>query len=684
MSKIKTAKNYRKPQNTKPSVNVSASYQQALALHQNGNFAEAEQLYRQILALQPLHADTLHLFSLIQKRKGNFVSAFVLIDRATEVQPNNSVFFSDRGIVLLALNCHEEALVSLNRALALEPNNYKAHFNKGNVLVAQGRHEAALASFDKTLALQPNLTEAHVAKAFSLKALERMDLALASLNRAIALRHEDVAIHFAKGEMLASQERYQEALISFNCILNYQPEHCEALIKLGHYQHKLNLYGNALASFERVITLEPSHYDANFGKAIALEALKRHEEALLVFDRMIEHHPMEAAAHRGKGTVLLTSLSRFDEALSCFNQAIALETNFADAYLNRGVSLEGLKRYEEALADYILATEIKPDCPVAHFNESLCRLKLGHYAQGWRKHEWRWLNKSLNLTARYPDFPDLLWLGEQPLSGKTILLHFEQGFGDTLQFCRYAKLAAEQGAKVIMDVQTPLQSLLQASLAEVSQMLVKGDSLPNFDFHCPIMSLALAFKTDLDSIPASVPYLFSPLAKTNLWQVRLGEKKLPRIGLAWSGNIKPDPKRSIPLVTASKLFSSEQQFICLQKEIRPEDQTIFEQYPQLQFFGEQLQDFSDTAALIELMDLVISIDTSVAHLAGAMGKPVWLLLPFNADWRWLLDRDDSPWYPTMRLFRQSAPGDWDSVIDRVASALQKYDFATNTVQAIKP
>jgi hypothetical protein len=261
-------------------------------------------------------------------------------------------------------------------------------------------------------------------------------------------------------------------------------------------------------------------------------------------------------------------------------------------------------------------------------------------------------------------------LGEPAIAGKTVLLHAEQGYGDTVQFCRYAKRVAARGAAVVLEVPAALAALL-APLEGVHRLVVKGEALPVFDYHCPLLSLPLAFKTTLASIPAEIPYLRSDPIRVAHWRARLGPERRPRVGLVWSGSPghKDDRDRSIPLAQVIELLSVPAQFVSLQKDVRSADRLILEGQGGVSHFGEALNDFADTAALIELMDVVIAVDTSVAHIAGAMGKAVWILLPRDPDWRWLLQREDSPWYPSARLFRQATAGDWAGVIRRVASAL---------------
>ena len=277
-----------------------------------------------------------------------------------------------------------------------------------------------------------------------------------------------------------------------------------------------------------------------------------------------------------------------------------------------------------------------------------------------------------------------MWLGSQSLQDKTILLHAEQGLGDTIQFCRYASLVAKLGAKVILEVQRPLLGLLK-NLDGVSQIIARGDALPEFDYQSPLLSLPLAFKTQLHTIPSALRYLAGDSEKVLAWQARLGEKTKPRVGLVWSGNLehKNDHNRSLSLSQVLPYLPSSCQYICLQKELRNADQAILAQHPHIQFFGDALEDFTDTAALCDLMDVVISVDTSVAHLAAALGKPTWVLLPFSPDWRWLLDRKDSPWYPSAKLYRQERIGDWNGVLSRVREGLEGIVTLFNNDQAVE-
>ena len=307
---------------------------------------------------------------------------------------------------------------------------------------------------------------------------------------------------------------------------------------------------------------------------------------------------------------------------------------------------------------------MRPGDARPHWNKALALLLAGDYAPGWALYEYRWKNDETKHHRR--DFAHPLWLGDTPLAGKTILLHAEQGLGDTIQFCRYAKHVAELGARVILQVQPSLLPLL-GSVEGVAQLVGEGKALPEFDLHCPLLSLPHALRASVDCIPSHVSYLTADAVRVGQWQQRLGPRQRPRVGLAWSGAAghDNDRNRSIALAELLRHLPAGVDYISLQKDLRPADAAVIAGSA-LRHFGDDLRDFADTAALCELMDVVISVDTSVAHLAGALGRPTWVLLPHAPDWRWLLGTDRSPWYPTARLYRQGADGAWAGVLDRLA------------------
>ncbi len=618
--------------------------QRAVAAYQRGRLREADDLARAILGVKADYFDALHLIAVIRTRQRRL----------------------------------DEALASYDRALALRPDHAEALRNRGATLHKLKRFDAALASYDRALALQPDYAEALYNRGITLHELERFDEALASYDRAVAARPDYAAALNNRGNTLHQLKRFDEALASYDRALALQPDHAGTFSNRGNTLHQLGRFDEALASYDRALALQPDHAEALYNRGITLHALERFDEALASYDRALALRPDHAEALNNRGNTL-HELKRFDEALASCGRALALQPDHAEALYNRGVMLHELMRLDEALACYDRALAVRPDYADAHFNKSVVQLVKGDFAAGWQEYEWRH-RKHEYFTVSKRDFAQPLWLGQTALAGKTILLHSEQGFGDTIQFCRYAPLVAGRGARVLLEVPPPLRELM-AGLAGVAQVFSAPDKLPCFDLHCPLLSLPLAFRTSLETIPAQTPYLFAGAAKTAAWRTRLGARDKPRVGLVWAG----DPRKELPdarRIDRMRSLEFEQlapilritgcEFYSLQKGEHTLAQLRASALRRrVVDCADDLRDFSDTAALIDNLDMVITVDTSVAHLAGALGKPFWLLNRYSTCWRWLIDRDDSPWYPTARLFRQNAPGDWPGVIGRVVVELEK-------------
>ncbi len=465
-------------------------------------------------------------------------------------------------------------------------------------------------------------------------------------------------------------ERFAEAEHICEQIVAAEPDFFGALYVLAIAQSRLAKNQAALTSFDRALALQPDHAIAHFNRGNTCQQLKLFEEALACYERAIEIRPDFVFALSNRGNVLQT-LKRYDEALACYDRAIGLQPDYAVAYYNRGNALQQLKRYDEAVANYDQALVLQPDLAEARLNQSLSRLVLGDFERGWQGYEWRLDVKSPGNSKR--SFAQPQWSGRENISGQTIYLHAEQGHGDTMQFARFVAPVAARGARVILEVPKPLVELM-GTLADDPQIVCKGDPMPDCDIQCPLPSLPLAFGTGLTTIPVAVPYLRARPESVAQWGARLGPKQRPRIGLAWSGEpTHPnDQNRSIALAALLPLLDIDASFVSLQKDVRDNDAPVLQAHSDLRHFGDELTNFADTAALVENLDLVISVDSSVAHLAGVLAKPVWVLLPFISDWRWLLDRDDCPWYPTARLFRQDDSRAWDNVIARVHAALREF------------
>jgi tetratricopeptide (TPR) repeat protein len=598
-----------------------------------------------------------------------FEEAVANYDRALAVQPDNAETLTNRGVSLYALGRFAEALESYDRALALQPALLVALSNRGNTLKELKRFEDALASYDRALVLRPDYAEAHYNRGNALHALGRFEEALASYDRALALGPDYVEALGNRGVTLHRLQRFEEALVSYDRALAGRPNDAEALDNRGVTLNALARFEEALASYERALARRPDWAQALTNRGVTFNALRRFDEALASYDRALALRPDDAEALSNRGHTLHT-LNRFEAALASCDHALALRPDYAEAHYNRSVTLRALRRFDEALASCSRALAVRPNYAEVHFNEACCRLVTGDFDRGWEKTEWRWdIGPSKNANR---NFVQPLWTGSDETAGKTILLHAEQGLGDTIQFCRYAPRVAERGARVILEVQKPLHELM-STLPGAAQIVSRGDPLPDFDLHCPLLSLPRAFATRLETIPRKTPYLrASPQAVTD-WNDRLGARNRPRIGLAWSGNPThlDDHNRSIGLSLLLPLLNLDATYVSLQRDVRIGDATVLKGCSNLLHFGEELKNFSDTAALISNLDLTISVDTSAAHLAGALAKPVWVLLAFAPEWRWLLDREDTPWYPTARLFRQDDTRDWAGLIARVHAALRE-------------
>lgn len=517
------------------------------------------------------------------------------------------------------------------KAIGVNRKNAAAHSNLGNALRDLKRPADALVSYDRALKLQPDFPDAHNNRGNTLLELKRAADALASYDRAIRLK----------------------------------PDYAEAHSNRGNALRELKRLTDALASYEQAISLRPNYAQAHANRAGVLRQLKRSEEALASYDTALSLNPNDAEAHSNRG-IVLRDLQRLDEALASYERAIALDPGYAEPLNNRGNALSDLHRFDEALASYDKAIALRPDYADAHFNRALCLLLLGRYEQGLPDYEWRWRCDEV-IPPRPLARP--LWLGRGDIAGKTLLLWWEQGLGDTVQFARFAPALAARGAKVVMSVQEPLRRLLRQLGPGVE--IVGPDTTPTaVDLHCPLMSLPLALGLRPESV-SSAPYLKADEALQAAWRARLPATGRRRVGIAWSGGPahKKDRSRSIEWRQFRSLLTPDADWIVVQKDVREGDAALLHDNG-LASFGNELADFADTAALLSLTDLLITVDTSVAHVAGAMGKPVWLLLPYNPDWRWLLDRDDTPWYPSVRLFRQQRPGDWAEVLGRVSAALR--------------
>lgn len=604
-----------------------------MALHQAGDMAGATALYLGILEADAKEPNALLNLSTLYSQQGAFDKAETLIKRLIVAQPKFAYGHFALGNVLGKLGRHVEAAACHGRACALEPTNATYYYNRGIELDALGNHEEALGCFAKAAALQPGNIEALVNHANNLYRLGRLEEGLVAINKVIADFPQTALAYTTRGNIYGAMKRPQDALADYDQAIALQPDLAVAHNNRGNMLDK-NAQGGALESYEQAIALNPRYADAHNNRATALNKIYRYEDALE----------------------------------SC-NTALALNPNSALAYDTRGNALVGLQRYQEALADYDRALALDPNIRTTPWNKALLTLLLGDYEQGLMLYESRWKTEFQLADSR--EFTQPLWLGDAPLDGKTLFIYPEQGYGDFIQMSRYFPLLLERGATIIAETPNALIPLLANSFAGKRVSFIEHGTLPTvpFDYQIPVMSLPYAFRSTLETIPNVFPYLSVPLAKQTKWNSLLGTKTKPRVGLVWSGAAihLNDANRSIALSMLEPMLRMPGiEFHSLQREVREHD---LPSYALMLDHREQLEDFSDTAALVQAMDVVISVDTSVAHLAGALNRPLWVMLPFMPDYRWLLHRSDSPWYASARLFRQPQRGDWPSVVAQVMEAL---------------
>ncbi|RKP52470.1 tetratricopeptide repeat protein [Trinickia fusca] len=713
---------------------LAPNLQRARDWHGAGRFDDAAREYEAMLASEPDNARALHLYGVLQYQRGATEQAQTLLrrsislapdvqacsdlgailaesgrvdealaqfDHALKLGPDDVQTLVRQGNVLIASRQYERALAAFDRVLRVSPLVLDALCNRGSALRALGRHQEALDTYDRALVVDPRSFESWFNRGLVMQDLRRTAEALTCFDRALEIRPGNATMLAARGHALVDSNRVSEALAAFNeaiaiepglldavynsavalerlgraeeaiarCerVLAQAPGHVAALACRGNAWLQLGRYEVALSSYESALAIAPDAVEFLCNKGTALRFLTRDEQALQAYDAALARNDQFAEAWTNRSGVL-GDLHRYQEAMTSLDRAMALRPDYATNWLNRGNLHYAMGREAEALQAYERSIELDADQVDAHIARASLWLAQGDFARGWPEYEWRLRDPAVVRHAR--SFAQPLWQGTEPLDGKTILIHAEQGFGDTVQFCRYASVLSAQGARVVLEVQPALRTLMASLDGGPVQVLSRGEPLPAFDYQCPLASLPRALGADLMSVPAGTPYLFADPQRVRHWAQVLGEQRRLRVGLAWAGNPRHrnDRHRSIDFAQLARLLELDIEWISLQKAVPEGDEALLSRTP-LRRFDEDLGDFADTAALMLSLDLVISVDTAVAHLAGALGRPVWLLLASPSEWRWMRDRKDSPWYPDASLFRQPVPGDWASVVEAVRVAV---------------
>jgi tetratricopeptide (TPR) repeat protein len=639
-----------------------------------GRAADAGAAYRQALERQPSHARALNGLGLLAAEAGQWPDALRQHDRAIAASPHLAEAHNGRGVALAGLGEHAAGLASLARALALRPRYLDALVNTGNTLRRMGRLEDALNSHDQAVQCDPDAADAHYSRAGVLLDLERPGEALDACDRALSLHPGFPPALMRRGNILLRLRRLQEALETFDQALALSgappPYRAEAHYLRATSLRQLERMDEAITGYDQAIASRPDFVEAWSHRGAALRDMNELPDALYSYEQALRINPRHIETLNAR-CVLLAMLDRNEEAEASVRLVLSLDPNNGAAYNNLGNSLRRLGRVSEALEAFESAMCLAPDPERVRLNYGMCLLQAGEFTRGWREYEARWETDARPISLE--GVRAQLWRGEEDIAGKIIVLYSEQGLGDSIQFSRYVPMVAQRGAKVLLGAPAVLRPLYQCFGGSV-ELIDRHQVTRPFDLHCPLMSLPLAFRTEIETIPNHVPYLAPPGESRRHWRDRLGPRRDLRVGLAWSGSSghKEDSGRSIPLEQFGPIIAAAPEAYCLQRDLRPLDIPALAMHRRIGFFGHELRDFADTAALAAEMDLVISVDTSVLHLAGALGRPVWGLIPFAADWRWLYNREDSPWYPTMRLFRQRSIGDWGEVVQRVRDALETF------------
>jgi len=605
--------------------------QRAVLYQRSGRLAEAAEICSEILRSKARHFEAQHLLGVLRHQQGRSAEAIDLLSAVVKTRPDPMVL-SNFGAVLQDLGRHAEALGVYDQALALDPERAEVHNNRASALIELRRFEEAVAACNRAAAMRPTYAEA-------------------LFNRGIAL-HE--------------LGRHEEALASFDRTLILVPSLAQAHQRRGAVLMAIKRYTAALEAFDRAIAARPDHVEALYNRGLALDALKRPDEALAAFDRVLAMDPTHVQALNNRG-VVLDETKRHAEAVASYGRAISLKADYFEALTNRATALVEIERYDEAMADYAAALAMTPNDVESRWNRSLLLLRRGDFLSGWKEYEWR--RRQSWWLAR--DFSGPEWDGRN-VSGQKLLFYAEQGLGDTIQFARFAGVVARAGATVTLEVQPELERLV-SSLEGVS-VIAKGGVLPEYDAHLPLMSLPHILGVTTESLPACVPYLNAEPARIAFWVQTLPRDGF-KVGIVWQGNPKApgDRGRSIPLAAFGPLAKIPGvRLISLQKNEGTEQLRELPATMSIETLGPGFDSdgnaFLDSGAVIMNLDLVVTSDTAMAHLAGALGRPTFLALKRVADWRFMI-KGESPWYPTMRLFRQNVDGDWKSVFDEIKSAL---------------
>jgi tetratricopeptide (TPR) repeat protein len=650
---------------------IPEDLQTAWQHHQSGNFQQAERIYRQILASNPQHPRALYLLGLLALQANRHEAAVDLITRSLALNAAQPMAHFHLGIAQHSLGKLAEAVASYRQAAQLQPDLAEVHNNLGNALREQGRLDEAVASYEQALRIKPDFAHAHNNRGIALAQKGQLDEAVGSFQKALQLQPDYAVAYCNLGLALGKAGKPGEAINCFQQALRVQPGYAEAYHNLGNAQRQLGHFAKAVESYQQAIRMQLKLPEVHDNLGIALTHLGRFDEAVASFHDALRLNPQFAEAYNSLGNTLQKQ-GKFEEGAANVEQALRLKPDFAEAHNTLGVIRSQQRLLDEALACYQKAIQLRPDHAEAHLNRAMVWLQQGKVEAGWTEFEWRWK------CRHYPprSFRQSAWDGSS-LNGKTILLYAEMGLGDTIQFIRYAPLVKEKGGRVVVEPQAVLLPLLARSPG-IDQLVARDSPLPDFDVHAPLLSLPHLLGTTLATIPADVPYVFADPQLIDHWRHELSSVRGFKVGITWRGSATypGDLQRSIPLSHFAPLAAVEDvQLFSLQKGPGSEELPALAGCFPITDLSARLDEktgaFMDTVAVMKNLDLIVTADTSIGHLAGALGAPVWLALGLTPHWPWFLNRENSAWYPGHRLFRREATESWADVFERIAAALRQ-------------
>jgi len=615
---------------------IKKAFSLANEYYSKGDLRQAASIYNKILKSFPDNVDALHFMGIIYYQLGDHDSAIKYIERELHLNPLSAEAYNNLGLVMRGKGNLNDAISLFKKAIELKPYFANAYYNLGLTYQDMKEYDKAIYNYERAIKIEPNFVEAYNNLGIVLRKVFRLDESVACFKKALQINPNLANTYNNLGLSYQDKEQYDEALKCYQKALQLNPNLADAYNNIGNVLRTKEEFEDSLKYYEKALSLNPNLPESYIG----IGCYYQQKEDM-------------------------------DKAMIYYKKALSIDGDSKDAYFSMGAIYSEKGMNDESIDCYRKAISINPNFVYPHYNISFCLLLKGNFEEGWAEYEWRWKTKEFEALRR--DFGKPRWYGEE-IRGKRIFLTCEQGLGDAIQFVRYAKRVKDLGAEVILEVPKVLHRLFMY-VEGIDSLVIVGSELPNFDVYCPLLSLPYVFKTNLETIPNEVPYIKVNSETIEMWgeKIEKGKDRL-NVGIAWTGNPKHkrDKYRSIRLEKFA-IFNELKgvRYYSLQVGVGSEQlKEVGSKFEIVDLTGE-IKDFFDTAGLIMNLDLVITVDTSVAHLAGALGKQVWVFIPFVPDWRWMLNREDSPWYPTMRLFRQNERNDWDSVIKRVYEELGK-------------